>query len=282
MSPEPVLFESPTEEEGSNPFANEGDKIQCPECSEYFSPRGIKRHITMTHRGGISDDTETKPNKAGGKRSNLATRWEQFQLGAGVIVSMACADCGAILARDANEDAKAIDDFCRSRPKLRKQIEDLLNASDFMLLIGAFGKTVKDMVSHHSIGAKVGLHAKAEHSDAHSPQDKMMAFMSAIPPEQRHQIIDSAVDAQAEMRRHAEAVRQRNEQLLTSIPQPVVIVTAPDPEPLIIVPETGERVEPTEHDKELIAAMNGGGDFATAAALSGYPDGVKLLEVEHA
>lgn len=249
MSPEMVqLDDMPDTEPGD--FTTENGRVPCPECTLTFKPSGLKRHITMTHRGGIPDDGSAVPkgNKPG-KSPVLADRWEQFQLGAAMLVSLACADCAKALSEDARKDGDALAAFCTTRPKLRKQIEQFLATADFMLLVGAFGGTAQKMISHHSIAKKLPFGAsnmatEPEHS-AHDPAQRMMRFMGSMPPEQRHQIFDQALQ-------HAQKVAE------TAPPAQAPSVPS---EPAAGAEPTPEAVTLSDHDRQIVEAMRGGAEF---------------------
>lgn len=191
----------------SEPPANDG-KVECPECGNRLTPGGLQRHITVAHRGGIPDP---KPSPVSQRaKIDIAARWIQFQNGVAMLVSLACTECAKVLASDAEKDAIALAEFCANRPKVRKQVEDLLTGSDFMILLAAFGGTARDMIKHHSLGQRLPIVANTEHqSNGHqSPQERMAAFMMSMPPEQRNAIIDQAFTAAAKGRQRQQPARQ--------------------------------------------------------------------------
>jgi hypothetical protein len=247
--PETFLLDDPPTDDATATSADEDGRVQCPECTLTFKPSGIKRHITMSHRGGVSDSPSSTSSSAkgipkGGDR--LAERWAQFQVGIAMPVSLACTQCGLALAEDAEVDGKAIATFCVNKPKLKKQIDDFLASTDFIMLIGALGGTAKKMVSHHSIAKKlpfgasgIAVEPNPEHQ-GHNPTERMMAFMGGLPEEQRNQMMNEAF-------KHAKTVAEA-----TRAAQPV-----PDPTP------TGAGAEPvpdallTDRDKQIAVAMGG-------------------------
>lgn len=220
-------------------------KIQCPECDKMFQPSGLKRHITMSHRGGVSEaGTSSAPKGNSKARVNIESRWADFQRGAAMLVSLACVQCAAALSEDAANDGKALAQFCEHRPKLRKQVEDFLSTADFILLVGAFGGTAQKMIGHHSIGKRIpGISTTPNTGHAtHDPAERMMTFMGGLPPEQRHQMMDQVFEAQ----KHAADV-QRQAQAAESYESPGA---GAEPTPNV------ETL--TEHDAQLRAAMSGG------------------------
>jgi hypothetical protein len=172
-------------------------KVQCPECERLFLPTGLKRHITMAHRDGVSDSSSS-PKKASKVVVDISDRWAQFQRGAALMVAFACSDCAAILVEDANEDGRAIAEFCSHRPKLRKNLETFLNASDAMILIGALGGTAKKMMEHHSIGQKIGLSAiNPEHMGHGNGMEGIAQFMQQLSEEDRNALLNDAFASMA-------------------------------------------------------------------------------------
>ena len=170
-------------------------KVQCPECDKSFIPSGLKRHITMSHRGGVSDSAGGSTGKGKSKVViDVAERWAQFQRGAALMVSFACSQCASVLVTDADKDGKAIAEFCVNRPKLRKNVEKFLDTSDMLILVGTLGETARTMASHHDIGRKIGLADTSEHMghDATGMQG-VAAFMQSMSPEDRQAILDQAL-----------------------------------------------------------------------------------------
>jgi hypothetical protein len=244
-------------------FSAEDGRVPCPECTLTFKPSGIKRHITMTHRGGISDGVPTTSTATKGTKSPvLASRWKDFQLGAALLVSLACADCAKALSEDAEKDGEALAAFCISRPKLRKQIEQFLATADFMLLVGAFGGTAQKMISHHSIAKKLpfGVATNPEHS-ANDPAQRMMQFMGSMPEEQRHKIFDQAL-------KQAQRVAETAPPKQAPAPEPVAFEHVPA-QPVQATPAAGGEPMPeatlTDRDKAIIDAMHSDAAFSTTA-----------------
>src|ERR1700677_4193589 len=136
--PDPVALDELPDSDGLGdaPLGADPDtgKVPCPECDRWFLPTGIKRHITMTHRGGVSDSGKSSAGKS--KPLPLAIKWAGFQRGAALMVSFACTQCAMVLVQDADKDGQAIAAYCANRPKLTKQVNQLLDASDVMILVG--------------------------------------------------------------------------------------------------------------------------------------------------
>jgi hypothetical protein len=175
-----------------------GDKIQCPECEKSFMPSGIKRHITMAHRGGVSDGSNTSGPKQSRVVVDIAERWAQFQRGAGLMVAFGCSQCAAILVEDANTDGKAIAEFVSHKPKLRKKLETFLEASDAMILVGTLGNTAKKMAEHHSIGRKFGIGTvNVDHVNHGSGMEGIAQFMQSLSEEDRNQLLNDAFQSMA-------------------------------------------------------------------------------------
>ena len=262
--PEFVALDEIPSEPDQSPFGTEGDKVSCPECGDYFNPRGLKRHITMSHRGGVSDTPRNSTKKTGSRvQVTLAQRWCEFQQGAAVLVSLACADCGTALVEDAEKDGAAIAAFCVNRPKLRKQLEDALSGMDFMLLVGALGSTATKMVGHHSIGKRIGLPggSSPQHNAEHDAAARMMGFMSRLPQEQRNDLLNKVFEAQS---RNDEAAQAQAPQADDAPPQtaPVRPVEYSYPENAGAGAEPNpEQVIQDEHDAAMIAAAHAGSDF---------------------
>lgn len=209
----------------SEPPINDG-KVECPECGNRLTPGGLQRHITVAHRGGVPDPKpSTTTQKA---KVDIASRWIQFQNGAAMLVSLACTQCAQVLASDAEKDAIALAEFCANRPKVRKQVEDLLTGSDFMILLAAFGGTARDMIKHHSIGQRLPIATVGDHgSNGHqSAEQRMAAFMMSMPPAQRNAIIDQAFSAAAKGQQ-----RQREYQQPQSSSMPQTTMPTPGAEP---------------------------------------------------
>lgn len=176
--------------------ANAG-KVACPECGNYFKSSGIKRHITVSHGDGQRSSSGNEPRKPQKRGISIADTGAKFQKSAALLVSMACKNCASILMMDAEQDWLAIDQFCADRPKLRKQVQDMLSISDFMLLVGALGGTAQKMVAHHSIGKNLpfGLmdfDIPTDHN-GHDPKASMAEFLMAIPEEERNQMLNDAL-----------------------------------------------------------------------------------------
>jgi hypothetical protein len=189
-----ALFENVTEPDSR-------EKVQCPECDREFLPSGIKRHITMAHRGGVGESTSTGSKGKKKVEVDLAVSWAAFQRGAALMVSFACSKCASVLVADADKDGAAIGQFCASRPKLRKQLEGFLDTADMLILVGTLAETAKSMAAHHTIGRRIGLNDIADdisHDASHAGGMQGVAqFMQSMDPEARQQIIDGALDHMA-------------------------------------------------------------------------------------
>lgn len=197
-----ALDEAPAlDDDAASSSLDDGDKVACPECGEPFSPRGIKRHITMSHRNGVPDSPRRNTPGRGRVEVNLALRWQEFQQGAALLVSLACGDCAKALVEDAAIDGAAVAAFCSNRPKLRKQLEDALASMDFMLLVGALAQTAMKMVSHHSVGKRIGLGSPdaatggMSHGTQHNAAERMMGFLGSMPQEQRNELLNKVFEA---------------------------------------------------------------------------------------
>lgn len=190
----PVLVDDiPLAEPGEEDFTEVAiGLVPCPECGEYFKSArgGLTRHRRSAH--GIEPDgarSASKPTKS--STATLAVRWAEFQRGSALFVSFACSQCAAVLVEDAQHDAEAIALYCEKRPKLRKQIEQVLGGMDVMILVGALGETARKMLAHHSIGRQLGLPgSEKQHAAEHGAQEKMMSFLTNMDPDARHQLID--------------------------------------------------------------------------------------------
>ena len=152
----------------------------------------------MTHRGGVSDSPTRSSGSKGSKVViDVAERWAQFQRGAALMVSFACSQCASVLVTDADKDGKAIAEFCVNRPKLRKNVEKFLDTSDMLILVGTLGETARTMASHHDIGKRIGL-APTEHTGHdESGMQGVAAFMASMSEEDRHAILDQAINHMA-------------------------------------------------------------------------------------
>lgn len=257
---EPFALDDPPKSDANEDASTDVDgKIQCPECDKTFKPSGLQRHITMAHRGGISDRQPNAP-RANTKSAIIEARWADFQRGAALLVSLACTQCANALAEDAERDAIALAQYCQNKPKFRKQVEDFLTTADFLLLVGAFGGTAQKMISHHSIAKRIpGITPtiNPEHS-SHDPASRMMDFMGSMPPEQRHAMFDRAMEAREQARQQQEAFTQSQQ-----TPAPAED-TGAGGEP---VPDTTTL---TEHDRQIREAMNSGTEFMeTVGTLGG-------------
>jgi hypothetical protein len=219
----------------------------------------------MSHRGGVSDGTSggsTKRVSTVGAEDKLAQRWAQFQLGISMPVSLACSRCALALAEDADVDGKAIAAYCMNKPKLKKQLDDFLASTDFIMLIGALGGTAQKMVSHHSIAKKLPFgmagtpaeqQQEAEQHQGHNPTEQMMQYMSGLPDEQRHKLMDSAIDHARKIAEQG-AATARAQEAARQMAQPIAVGEEPVPD-----------VELTDRDKQIAAAMHAGSEFADAA-----------------
>lgn len=172
-------------------------RVQCPECDKTFKPSGLKRHITMTHRDGVSD-TPSAGSKGKSKVTiDVAQRWAEFQRGSALLISFACSQCAAVLVADAQTDGDAIAAFCTNRPKLRKNVEKFLDTSDMLILVGTLGGTARAMASHHSIGQRIGLPDESNHSHDASGMQGVAQFMQSMSEEDRNAIIEGALATMA-------------------------------------------------------------------------------------
>jgi hypothetical protein len=244
---EPFALDDPPTADAGEQDTLDG-KIQCPECDKTFKPTGLQRHITMIHRGGVGD---TDKNKGGKRTPIIETRWADFQRGCALLVSLACVQCANALSEDAEKDAIALASYCQNKPKFKKQVEDFLTTADFLLLVGAFGGTAQRMISHHSVAKRIpGISPTApnpEHA-THDPASRMMEFMGSLPPEQRHMMMDRAMEASRQAREQQEAFVQQQQE-----PE-AANNNAPGAEPVVEAPLT-------EHDKQIRDAMNSGTEF---------------------
>jgi hypothetical protein len=203
ISNEPSFASIPVTE---TPFDTLG-KIQCDECGEWFSERGINRHRNTKH-GIVMTDSEKRNEKRSRSSENFATRWAEFQRGCALMVSFACSDCAAVLIEDADVDAKAIADYCSNRPKLRRQLESALSGMDLMILVGTLGGTGKKMVEHHEIGKRIGLRGTKEHTEEHGAAERMMGFLSRLDPNARTEILNGVFDAHAAANSNSHKVQE--------------------------------------------------------------------------
>lgn len=181
-------------------IVDDDGKVPCPECGNRFKPSGLNRHITVTH--GAGQKQRTASGTGGSKRSvSIANAGMQFQQGASLFVSMACQRCATCLYQDAEKDWKAIDEFCQSRPKLRKQVQDMLTMSDAIMLAGALMGTAQKMIAHHSIGERFAFGVANTGMDddhsGHSPASEMAAFMMGIPEDERNRLVNEALASMA-------------------------------------------------------------------------------------
>lgn len=208
MTPEPIALDELPDAAPLFGTAGSGDsidKVQCPECDKSFLPTGIKRHITMAHRGGVSDTGGTKSPKT---VIDMATRWAEFQRGSALLVSFACSQCAAVLVQDADTDGRAIADFCMKRPKLRKQVEQFLMASDMLILVGALGGTAQKMASHHSIGKRIGLTDTSHPGEHGQGMQGVAQFMKNMSEEDRNALLNGAIDHMADITPNEPAVTE--------------------------------------------------------------------------
>jgi uncharacterized C2H2 Zn-finger protein len=229
--------------------------VPCPECGDYFKSRGLSRHLNSAH--GIEPARKQASGTGKSKTPALATQWAEFQRGAALLISFACTGCAGVLVEDAEVDGIAIAAFCETRPKLRKQIQQALAGMDVMILVGALGGTAKKMVSHHSIGARIGLGGEGH---SHSPvqgsaEQKMMAFLTQMPEDSRNQLLNQVFSGMATAPPQQQA----------AAPQPVVTVVHDD-EPVPGEPPVEMPDHLTEQDK-----------YQMAMAHSGTPDFVETL-----
>lgn len=242
MSPEVIgLDEMPTEEEGQLDGDIAAGTVPCPECGNYYKSRGLTRHMVNAHgmeppagsRAGTSGTTRGKGTAA------LATKWAEFQRGAALLVSFACTSCAGVLVEDAAKDGEAIATFCENRPKLRKQLQQALDGMDLMLLIAALGGTAQKMVSHHAIGAKIGLGDGHTHNDnGGGPQERVMSFLSGMDEDSRNALINGAFD---QMRAHsaqqAPTTATTTERREATVQRTVVMDDEVPGQPPVVVPE---------------------------------------------
>lgn len=245
MSPEVIgLDEMPTEEEGQLDSDIAAGTVPCPECGNYYKSRGLTRHMVNSHgmeppagsRAGTGGNTKGKGTAA------LASKWAEFQRGAALLVSFGCTSCAGVLVEDAQKDGDAIATFCENRPKLRKQLQQALDGMDLMLLIAALGGTAQKMVSHHAIGAKIGLGDGHTHNDnAGGPQERVMSFLSGMDEDSRNALINGAFD---QMRATQQAGQQprttatTTERTAATVQRTVVMEDEATPgQPPLVVPE---------------------------------------------
>jgi hypothetical protein len=198
----PVVIEkdAPPLDDNDDSIVDDDGKVPCPECGNRFKSSGLNRHITVTHGAGQKQRTASGTGTS--KRSvSIANAGMQFQQGVALFVSMACQQCATCLYQDAEKDWVAIDEFCNSRPKLRKQVQDMLTMSDAIMLAGALMGTAQKMVSHHSIGAKLPFgiagNSNSEHDDGHNPASDMAKFMMGIPEDERNRLVNEALASMA-------------------------------------------------------------------------------------
>lgn len=199
MSAEFDLDDTPFDaDKDSNIVVDDDGKVSCPECQGRFKPSGLNRHITVTHGGTGAVSKPKKDANSGNKRGiNIASTGAEFQRGVSLLVSMACSQCATALYQDAEKDWLAINEFCLSRPKLAKQVRDMLSVSDFMLLVGALGGTAQKMLSHHAIGNKLPMGMNGSEHTQHNTQQAMAEFMLAIPVDERTKLIEQALSMAA-------------------------------------------------------------------------------------
>jgi hypothetical protein len=240
-----ALDEFPQTEPGEEDFDELSGKVPCPECGELFKSRGLTRHLTQSH--GVEN-----PNKRSGskptKTDTLALRWAEFQRGSALFVSFACSQCAAVLVEDATHDGEAIAQFCATRPKLKKQIEQVLGGMDVMILVGALGETARKMLAHHSLGKQLGLGPGPAHSAQHGAAEKMMDFMTGLDPDARHQLLDQVFASR-------EAAAQANATVDVSTPVTTTVTTDNTEEtPPGMPPQP--QAPMTEQDRYAMAVAN--------------------------
>lgn len=177
----------------------EDGKVPCPICQKGFKPSGLNRHITVTHGEGQKPRGSSSTTTGNRRSVSISDTGKKFQQSISLLVAMACKDCATVLFNDAESDWKAIDEFCQSRPKLRKQVQDMLSLSDFMLLVGALGGTAQRMAAHHSIGKRLpfGYQQGSDDNDheSHDKMQQMAQWMQAMDPSARSDLIDNALKA---------------------------------------------------------------------------------------
>ena len=245
---------------------NTGGTVPCPECERAFSTEaGMKRHVTRTHNGAPSTGPSPSGVDKGRVEKQLADRWSQFQIGCSTLIAMACVTCGKILAADAVQDGNAIATFASKRPKLRKQLESFLSSADFLILMGAVGQTAQKMIAHHSIGRRIGIGTGHAESSAHDVQGKLADYMSSLPPEARHQLLDQALQArramtEARQSAAAAAAQAHSQAARASSPSGATAPDVPTARAEGVEPEPDRRY--SEQDRELLARINAGSDFA--------------------
>jgi hypothetical protein len=128
----------------------------------------------------------------------LAVQWAEFQRGAALFISFACAQCAAVIVEDAQRDGDAIAAFCEGRPKLKKQIQQALTGMDIMILVGALGETARKCVSHHELGKRIGLPGpQHSHVGGQSAQEKMMSFLTQMPEADRNLLLNQVFNGMA-------------------------------------------------------------------------------------
>lgn len=231
------LDEMPTAEEGDLDSDVPSGTVPCPECGNFYKSRGLTRHMVNAH--GMEPPAGRTPSSTKGRgAAALATKWAEFQRGAALLVSFACTNCAAVLVEDAQKDGDAIAAFCEGRPKLRKQLQQALDGMDLMLLVAALGGTAQKMVSHHAIGAKIGLGDGHTHNDnAGGPQERVMSFLSGMDEDSRNALINGAFD---QMRAHTQtATATTTEPAQATVQRTVVVHDDETPgQPPVVVPET--------------------------------------------
>lgn len=225
--------------------------VPCPECGEYFKSRGLTRHMVQTH-GMAAPARRTATGDAGKGNVRLATQWAEFQRGAALFISFACAQCAAVIVEDAQRDGDAIAAFCEGRPKLKKQIQQALTGMDIMILVGALGETARKCVAHHDIGRRIGLPGpQHSHVGGQSAQEKMMSFLTTMPEADRNLLLNQVFNGMA------------TANAPTAPPSNVTVVM--DDENTPGAPPPPQTTPVTPQDEYMMAmAHSGGSDFVEA------------------
>lgn len=254
MSPEIVGLDEvpdPSEDErlGSDIPAN---AVPCPECGEYFKSRGLTRHRVQTHgvtppvRQGTAAASKTAAPK-------LAVQWAEFQRGAALFISFACAQCAAVIVEDADTDGIAIAAFCENRPKLRRQIQNALSGMDVMILVGALGGTARKMMAHHEIGKKIGLPGPSHSHAGQSAQEKMLSFLTQMPESDRNLLLNQVFNGMATASPSSSGPVAESTRVTVVMDDENTPGAPPPPEPINL----------TESDRFQMAMAHSGTDFDT-------------------
>lgn len=170
--------------------------VPCPECGQFFKSRGLTRHMVQAH--GMQAPVRRNVADTGKATVKLANQWAEFQRGAALFISFACADCATVIIEDAQTDGDAIAAFCETRPKLKKQIQQALSGMDVMILVGALGGTARKMIAHHEFGKRIGLPGpQHSHAGGQSAQEKMLSFLTTMPEADRNTLLNQVFNGMA-------------------------------------------------------------------------------------